>query len=58
MAKPIKDTPILTGQEAKNFLARMLHDSQNPISKEVKERMLRNFETISSLVKQKNVSIS
>jgi|APTNR8051073442_1049403.scaffolds.fasta_scaffold45939_3 hypothetical protein len=58
MAKPIKDTPILTGQEAKNFLARMLHDSQNPISKEVKERMLRNFNTINGLMKETNVRIS
>ena len=42
MAKPVKETPILFGDEARQFEVRMLHPKQ--LSAERTERILRDYE--------------
>lgn len=51
MARPIKETPILFGTDAKRFEERM----KNPpkITEERKEEMIRNYEMIMKML-QKN----
>lgn len=42
MARPIRETPILFGEDARRFLARM--QECHPESPEVRARRLRNYE--------------
>ena len=42
MARPIRETPILFGEDARRFLARM--QEKHPESPEVRARRLRNYE--------------
>ena len=42
MAKPVKETPILFGEEAKQFEVRMLHPK--PLPAERIERIKRDYE--------------
>lgn len=42
MAKPVKETPILFGEEARQFEVRMLHPK--PIPAEQAKRVLRDYE--------------
>lgn len=44
MATPIKETPILTGEDAKRFLQRM--NEKREVSDEEINRMKRNYELI------------
>ena len=47
MATPIKETPILTGEDARRFLKRM--NEKREIPQEEIERMKRNYELIMSI---------
>ena len=42
MAKPVKETPILFGEEARQFEVKMLHPK--PLPSERTERILRDYE--------------
>ena len=42
MAKPVKETPILFGEEARQFEVRMLRPK--PLSAERRKRILRDYE--------------
>jgi hypothetical protein len=44
---PFKDTPVLYGEDAKKFLKAI--DNQPPISDDVKERMIENFNKFQSI---------
>lgn len=46
MARPIKETPILFGEEARQFEMRMLNP--RPISSTRKKRMMRDYEFLRS----------
>ena len=46
MARPIKETPILYGEEARKFETRMLNPE--PVSREWMESMKRDYEFMSS----------
>lgn len=46
MARPIKETPILYGDEAHKFEMRMLHPT--PVSQERKEQIMRDYEFLRS----------
>ena len=47
MARPIKETPILYGEDARRFEERMKHPRK--LSKERQEEMLRNYELLESV---------
>lgn len=47
MARPIKETPILYGEDARRFEERMKHPRK--LSKERQEEMLRNYELLKSV---------
>lgn len=47
MARPIKETPTLYGADARRF--EQLIANPKPLSKEVCERMLRNYEAIKAI---------
>lgn len=47
MATPIKETPILTGEDARRFLQRM--NEKREVSEEEISRMKRNYELIMSI---------
>ncbi|MBF0517125.1 MAG: hypothetical protein HQK97_08420 [Nitrospirae bacterium] len=51
MARPIKETPTLTGKDAKRFLERMATVDKRRISKEGYEKSLANYEEIKKLCK-------
>lgn len=46
MARPIKETPILYGEEARQFETRMMNPK--PVSREWMESMQRDYEFMSS----------
>ena len=46
MARPIKETPILYGEEARKFETRMMNPE--PVSREWLENMKRNYEFMRS----------
>ena len=50
MATLIKETPILKGHDALNFLTEMKKSNTRKVSSEVKKRMLCNFNIINSLI--------
>ena len=47
MARPIKATPVLEGKDAERFLRLM--NEPRPISKEERERMIKNYEFCMSI---------
>lgn len=49
MATPIKETPILTGEDARRFMQRM--NEKREISEEELNRMKKNYELIMSIAK-------
>ena len=49
MARPIKETPILTGKDAERFIKRM-NDTRTVSEKEIK-RVKKNYEYILSIAK-------
>ncbi len=51
MARPIKETPILYGEDARRFVARM--KSPKKLSKEKLEQMQRDYEFIQSMFKNR-----
>lgn len=48
MSKPIKETPVLKGKDAKNFLVNSKNIS---ISPEEKERMMANYQKLKAMEK-------
>jgi len=51
MAKPIKETPILEGNDAKEFIKNMKESEQKKVDPAEKVRMRENFEKINALAK-------
>lgn len=49
MSRPISETPILTGNDAKRFIERMEKSKTEKVSKEVRERMQRNYEALKAI---------
>lgn len=49
MAKPIKETPVLTGVDAKIFTQKMNASQYVTIQKEERERIKSNFKSLSSI---------
>ncbi|HVU98884.1 MAG TPA: hypothetical protein VHE34_26860 [Puia sp.] len=52
MAKPIKETPILTGKDACNFVNQISNAPKESISQTELERIKANFEKIKAIVKK------
>ena len=50
MAKPIKETPVLRGKDAKRFLKKRESDKNKKISPEIIERMKRNHSFMRGLI--------
>ena len=44
MARPIEDTPILTGKDAERFIERLLTSDERKASKEEKEEVRKAYE--------------
>lgn len=51
MAKPIKETPVLKGKDARNFLKQVEIDKNNVVSKTVSVRMKNNYDSMASISK-------
>lgn len=51
MARPIKETPILTGQDAKSFISKMNSASDRKISPDEAKRIKENYEKMKSIAK-------
>lgn len=51
MAKPIKETPVLTGRDAKEFIVRMESADKNKISSEERAKMEKNFALLNAIAK-------
>lgn len=49
MARPITETPVLTGKDAVNFVERMKEQKSKRISKEERERIIANFNKLNSI---------
>lgn len=47
MAQPIRETPVLTGKDAERFLR--LISNPEPVSREEKERMMKDYEFFMSI---------
>ena len=50
MAKPVKETPILFGEDARSFEKRM--QQKREVSQKEIERVKRNYESIMSILKK------
>jgi hypothetical protein len=46
MARPIKETPVLTGQDARRFEEAVQKNENNKVSKESYERALEVFKSV------------
>lgn len=55
MAKPIKETPVLKGKDAVNFIENQRNYDRVSIAQSEKERMYTNYQKLQSLL-VKNVS--
>lgn len=55
MAKPIKETPVLKGRDAVNFIENQRNYDKVSIGQTEKDRMYSNYQKLQSLV-VKNVS--
>ncbi|MBF0320553.1 MAG: hypothetical protein HQL01_12195 [Nitrospirae bacterium] len=51
MARPIKETPTLTGKDAKRFLERMAQVDKRKLSQEEYEKLMANYEEIKKISK-------
>jgi hypothetical protein len=51
MAKPINETPVLKGQDAKNFISDMKASENTRLSPSEKERIKRDFAKIKAIVR-------
>lgn len=51
MAKPIKETPVLKGKDAKKFLTKILEVQDKKIDDKKLSEMKENFSKINSIVK-------
>jgi hypothetical protein len=51
MAKPIKETPVLKGKDAKKFLQRIVDTQDKKIDERTLAKMRENFSKLSSIVK-------
>lgn len=51
MAKPIKETPILKGKDACNFVHQISHAPKESISPAELDRIKSNFEKIKAIIK-------
>jgi hypothetical protein len=51
MARPIKETPVLKGNDAEILLANMEAATKNPISKAELEKIKASFDKLNSLEK-------
>lgn len=51
MARPIKETPVLRGQDAVNFLSKINSSSQPKVSQEEKEKIRRDYEALKAIAK-------
>jgi hypothetical protein len=51
MAIPIKDTPILTGKDAKRFLTKLEKEKDTKASAEEINRIKNNFKKLNSIAK-------
>ncbi|MBF0457837.1 MAG: hypothetical protein HQK99_08085 [Nitrospirae bacterium] len=49
MARPIKETPTLTGKDAKRFLEKMEQVDKRRISKEEYDKLMADYEEIKKL---------
>jgi len=49
MAKPIKETPILRGRDAKRFNKELKKSETKKVSPDVRERMNRNFDIMRNI---------
>lgn len=54
MARPVKETPILFGEDAQRFEARMKNPPQ--VNKEKQEEMKRDYEYIMSIFEDNNTN--
>lgn len=52
MAKPIKDTPILTGKDAIKFQSEITASKNFRVSSNERERMIKNFQALNAIVKK------
>lgn len=52
MAKPIKETPILHGKDAKRFVAKMIYDDKNRASDAEYNRVICNYQKLKGLLKE------
>jgi len=52
MAKPIKETPVLIGKDACNFIKEVKQAKGNAIDQNIKDRIIANFEKINALIKK------
>jgi hypothetical protein len=43
MSRPIAETPILFGEDAKRFVEKMKYNEEHPASKEEYERVMTNY---------------
>ena len=53
MARPIKETPILKGSDAKAFIEKMNNNIGNTVSQEERDRIRKNFIRMQAIVKFK-----
>ena len=53
MARPIKETPILTGKDASNFLKAMECSKDKRVTGEEKKRIESNFHRLKSIAEEK-----
>ncbi|MBL4754388.1 MAG: hypothetical protein JKY52_12445 [Flavobacteriales bacterium] len=49
MAKPIKETPVLKGKDAVNFIKSMKKAEKTRVDKSVKKRMTDNFKSLNAI---------
>ncbi|MEZ4757740.1 MAG: hypothetical protein R2817_13000 [Flavobacteriales bacterium] len=51
MARPIKETPVLKGNEARRFSAAAERAFDEPVSPEARERMRANYKKVKAIEK-------
>ncbi len=51
MAKPIKETPVLSGKDAKEFFQKMEEAKSIKLSKQEADKIKENFTKLSSIAK-------
>lgn len=51
MAKPIKETPVLSGKDAATFSKSMIEGNRNRVSTQERTRIRENFAKVQAIVK-------